>query len=341
MDASSNYTLREKPIRLIEYLLRLASLRMKLVRNVSDYEKVFWLNHIPQQKGCFSQAWGRDEDYDSDIWAEIQNRPEPELPSVPDQCQNWVEKSRLRDRDDIPELLQKITKQIRNPEYREGSDQPESIIRSERLNDYPHIQRIWRRYIEERWVPWVEEYSRWESVYQAYSSLFSIYQEQVRLGEEYELVLGLGLLTWQTPSGQKVRRHLVVANALLEFEARLGKFTIRPNPDGASIRPELDMLDIEEQPARADESAKAMLVNAGDNPWERTCIEGVLKALVHSINPLGEYRDNLEVKSERATTKPMVELAPALILRKRSAKGLTETLKRIKQFNSEMIMVII
>ena len=56
----------------------------------------------------------------------------------------------------------------------------------------------------------------------------------------------------------------------------------------------------------------ASVKNATDDPWDRPCIEGVLKALVHSINPLGEYKETLETKSERATTKPIVEFSPAL-----------------------------
>jgi very-short-patch-repair endonuclease len=321
----------EKAIRLVEYLLRLASLRTKLIRDIKDYEKVLWINNIPKQKGCFTQAWGRDEDYDSDIWIEIQNRREPELPSVPEQCEEWVDKDALRNTNDLPELRSEITRQDRNPNWVEGSDEPEFIVHSLSLVDYPNLPKLWERYVEERWLPWVEEHNRWESVHRVYSSLFTIHQEQLRLGEEYELVLGLGLLTWQTPSGQRVHRHMIVANALLEFEARLGKFTIRPNPDGANVRCELDMLDIEEQPARAEETAKAILTNAGDDPWEKGCMEGVLNAVVHSISAHGEYEGTMDAKDIRATAKPIVEYAPAIILRKRSAKGLTETLKRIKE----------
>jgi len=58
-------------LRLVEYLTRLASLRAKLVRDIADYEKVFWIRDIPKQKGCFTEAWGRDEDHDSDIWVEV------------------------------------------------------------------------------------------------------------------------------------------------------------------------------------------------------------------------------------------------------------------------------
>jgi very-short-patch-repair endonuclease len=176
----------------------------------------------------------------------------------------------------------------------------------------------------------MEEHNRWESIHAVYSALFAIHQEQIRLGEEYELVLGLGLLTWKTPSGQRVCRHLIVGNALLEFEARLGKFTVRPMSDSADVRPELDMLDIEERPARAEETAKASLSVSADNPWEKDYVEGVLQALVHSIHSQGEYGDTLDKKGVRASDKPVVEYAPALILRKRSGKGLTEALKKIK-----------
>jgi hypothetical protein len=174
-------------------------------------------------------------------------------------------------------------------------------------------------------------HNEWESVHKVYSRLFAIHYEQLRLGEEYELVLALGLLNWQTPSNQHIRRHLIVANAVLEFEARLGKFTVRPLTDGANVRPELDMLDIEEQPAHAEQKARDLLSNAEDDPWEKDNIESVLQALVHSINAQGEYDDTLESNNIQSSTKPIVKYAPALILRKRSIRGLTETLKRIKE----------
>jgi len=321
----------QKVVRLVDYLLRLATLRTKLIRDIAEYEKVLWMSDVPHERGCFTQAWGRDEEHEPDEWLEVQNRREPDLPAVPPPCKDWVNLSALRNKNDLPELLPQITRQIQNPDWREGSDQPETIPHSERLEDHPGIQRAWESYVEDKWLPWTEEHSAWERVHKVYSALFGIHQEQLRLGEEYELVLGLGLLTWQTPMGQRARRHLVVADAILGFEARLGKFTVRPHTEGAKLRPELDMLDIKEQPARAEETAKASLAAAEDDPWEKGCVEGVLQALVHSINSLGVYDDSLEAKSIRASAKPFIEYAPALILRKRSAKGLTETLKRIKE----------
>jgi very-short-patch-repair endonuclease len=321
----------QKAIRLVDYLLRLATLRTKLIRDIAEYEKVLWISDVPQERDCYTQAWGRDEEHEPDEWLEVQNRREPELPAVPAQCKDWVNPQSLRNKNDLPQLFPEITRQIQNPDWREGSDQPETIPHTERLEDHPDTQRAWERYVEDKWLPWTEEHNAWEKVHKVYSSLFAIHQEQLRLGEEYELVLGLGLLTWQTPTGQRVRRHLVVADAILEFEARLGKFTVRPHTEGTKLRPELDMLDIEEQPARAEETAKASLAAAEDDPWEKGCVEGVLQALVHSINSQGDYKGDLEAKNIRDSAKPIVDYAPALILRKRSAKGLTETLKRIKE----------
>ncbi len=321
----------QKAVRLVDYLLKLATQRTKLIRDIAEYEKVLWISDVPHQPNCYTQAWGRDEEHDPDEWLEVQNRPEPEVPAVPAQCKDWVNRESLRNKNDLPQLFPEITRQIQNPDWREGSDQPETIPHTERLEDHPDIQRAWERYLEDKWLPWTEKHNAWEKVHKVYSSLFAIHQEQLRRGEEYELVLGLGLLTWQTPTGQRVRHHLLVADAILEFEARLGKFTVRPHPEGAKLRPELDMLDIEEQPAGAEETAKTSLAAAGDDPWEKGCVEGVLQGLVHSINPQGEYHDSLDAKSSSASIKPIVEYAPALILRKRSAKGLTETLERIKE----------
>ena len=320
-----------RAIRLVEYLTRLASLRTKIVRELSEDSLVLWIHKIPHEKVCFTQAWGINEEYDQDIWLEVQTFHEPELPNPPEICREWIDNDTIRSTKSRPSLISSINQQYTNPGWKEESDQPQYISKTLYLENCQRVREEWDKYVEQKWLSWAEQYKKWEEVHEVYSTLFAIHQEQLRLGEEYELVIGLGLLTWQTPSNQRVRRHLVVANAILEFEARLGKFTVRPDPDGANVRPELDMLDVEEQPARAEDSAKNGLMQAEDDPWNKDCIEGVLKALVHSMNTLGEYHDRMEPESSQYSEKPIIEYSPALILRKRSIRGLTEVLKRIKK----------
>ena len=330
-DSTTDNAEREKVIRLVDYLTRIAQLQTKVVRNVDEYHQdAIWLNDVPRQTGCFTQAWGRSEDHDSDVWIEIQGRREPEFPTVPDLCEEWVETESLHNTSDLPELLAEITVFIDNPDWSEDSEQPQSIPHSKRLEDYPKVQHAWDSYINGPWLSWQKEHNVWTTIHKVYSQLFAIRQEQSRLSEEYELVLGLGLLIWRSPSGQHIRRHVIVADAMLEFEAGQGMFTLKPHAVGAKLRPELDMLDVQELPRNAENMAMEGLTES-DDPWERDVVDGVLKALVHSIDTQGRYSDSLDATDVPFRENPVVVYAPALILRKRSAKGLTDTLKRIRE----------
>ncbi len=102
----------QKVVRLVDYLLRLATLSTKLIRDIAEYEKVLWVSDVPHEWGCFTQAWGRDEEHEPDEWLEVQNRQEPELPAIPPSCKDWVNLSALRNKNDLPELLPQITRQI-------------------------------------------------------------------------------------------------------------------------------------------------------------------------------------------------------------------------------------
>jgi hypothetical protein len=129
----------DKVIRLIEYLTRVASLRAKIIRDLAQYYQILWLHKIPKEKGCFTKAWGADEEYDQDIWIEIQTSHEPEIPIIPEICSNWVNKINLRKTTDIPELLTEITIQIENPEWNDETDQPQYINKLFHLDSHPEV----------------------------------------------------------------------------------------------------------------------------------------------------------------------------------------------------------
>jgi len=319
----------DKATRLIEYLTRLADLRRKSVKDIANYNQVLWLSDVPKLKGCFTRAWGSNKEYDDSIWLEVQSRREPALPKIPNLCQEWVDQESLYKKTDVPLLKETIVRQVKNENWTEDSDQPQFFSESVNLADHTNVVKKWEQYVEQKWMPWVEEHTEWESIQKVYSKLFTIYQEQLKLGEEYELVVGMGLLTWHMPDNQQLQRHLLVATVSLDFDSRLGKFTVRPNSDGANLRPELDMLE-NDQPPKAEESAKKRLITAEDNPWARNTTDGVLKELIHTIDSKGEYHDRLRTENSRTTEKPSVEYAPALILRKRSVRGLTEILRKLK-----------
>ena len=77
---------------------------------------------------------------------------------------------------------------------------------------------------------------------QVYGKLFSIYQQQKRLGESFELRLGLGLLSWQAPSGERVYLHIAVGHANITFEANRGVISVQAAGEGTKLMLEHDML---------------------------------------------------------------------------------------------------
>ncbi|MDD3554868.1 MAG: hypothetical protein PHC35_10235 [Deltaproteobacteria bacterium] len=128
---------RAKVMRLVSYLTRLASLRTKLIRDVNDYQNqnVLWMSDVPHERDCFTQTCGREEEHEPDEWLEVQNRREPALPADLAQCKDWVNPPSLHNKNDLPELFPEITRQIQNPDWREGSDQTDSVSKGSNQSD--------------------------------------------------------------------------------------------------------------------------------------------------------------------------------------------------------------
>ncbi len=330
--------LKDKASRLIQYLKELSRIRAPIVREITNYPHVLWFKDVPREPGqCYLKVWGPDDEYGEHIWLEVIKDEEPVLDEVPDLCSVWVNRDLLFRTDAPPELFERIPSPHSDADDSTlpapNKDTDEAAITFLYLADHPEVKEAWQHYIDHKWQPWCELHKRWEAVQSVYSALFSIYQEQQKLGEEYELIIGLGFFTWKTTSGKRVRRHLIVAKALLLFDASMGKFTVTSATDGAQLEIELNMLEVEEQPVGLKQSATEGLVSAQDDPWDRSTIDPVLTGIANQFSKgEGEYNETVFDPTERkASTKPIVDFAPALILRKRSAKGLQQVLDDIRR----------
>jgi very-short-patch-repair endonuclease len=182
----------------------------------------------------------------------------------------------------------------------------------------------------------VQQNRRSDAVKKIYTDLFRMYQEQQKLGEQYELVLCFGLLTWKTAGNQNIRRHLIASRVSLTFDADAKKFTVRQAGDADQIPIEfdmLDMLDIEAQPKNVPEPVRDRLEAIDGDLWNRKKIDAAFTSIIHSLAGDGQgeyYPDRLASEQSPATRTPVIEYAPALILRKRSMRSLEQLLSTIK-----------
>ena len=185
--------LRDKAARLFTYLKEFVQLRWVPIRDCSNYESVLWFHQVPREQGCFSVAWGSPRE-DDDVWLEVRKQSEPRCPPIPQACQRWVDPAEVSDSEQEPELKPVIAAPSLNASSEPAGELegPPSFLK---LEDHPQVQEQWLRYLIEQWNPWAERHRRWESVQRIYGELFSMHSRQKRLGEEYELLLGLGLLT--------------------------------------------------------------------------------------------------------------------------------------------------
>jgi len=208
-----------------------------------------------------------------------------------------------------------------------AEDRPQVLL----LDDCPEIRELWNAYLEEKWLPWATETERLRPVQDVYSKLHDAYLQLKRQGEAYEVVLGLGLLTWQTPSGQRIRRHLVTAHACIEFDAERGTLTVGPGAEGADVTLEQDMLKEESEypPADIRLEIEEDVKNVGDDIWDVSTVQTVLSAWVHALpGAKGSYSESIELPTE-VTANPTLTYTPALILRRRSQRSLARVFEEI------------
>ena len=324
-EADNEKLVRDRAVRLFTYLRELAKLKTKVTRDLSAYDGVVWFHDVPEYKGCFSILSSPESDKaQDDIWLEVRKVAEPKRPSIPSPCLRWVEASPESDplvepylKDEIPA---DITPNQNSDHDAKPPDTPPSG-RFERLTDYPEVSEEWQRYIQDSWLPWAEVYQRWKAVDHLYFQLFSIYQQLKKLGERYELLLGLGLLTWETPNNQVIRRHIVLGDAYLTFDADRAKFEVQRAPEGVKLRFETEMIDAGRlPPLEQQKSIEDLLTEGQESPWNKDEIDKVLRSWINLLSADGVYSESTE-PPEKCLKIPTVTFAPAIILRQRTQRS--------------------
>lgn len=310
--------LRGKAVNLFTYLKEVCQLRFVMVRDCRNYDQLLWFHEIPREPECFCIAWGSSTET-SESWIEVRRSSEPGCPEIPDVCKDWASLADVLNSSQTPALRESIL----GP-----SDDNEPPIHIE-LSEHPEVSAEWQEYLEKKWQPWAKEHQRWRSVQQVYGKLFSIYQQQKRLGESFELRVGLGLLSFQTASGERIYRHLLVGRANITFDANRGVISVQGAGEGVKLSIEHDMLEPAQLPTPEQyEAVEGGIEANSETPWERNLIEPHLRAWVHAMDQRGRYEESLEQPSS-VSSIPQITFAPALILRRRSARTLVKLLSDI------------
>lgn len=317
MPEHSPITPREKACQLLRYLKAFVSLRSSVVRNVENYAKdgaVIWFHEMPHERDCASAMWGDGEEDQPDVWLRVRHQVLPSAPDAPAELEPWIDSRELRRSDarSDPQLKPVAFRQLPASE-----DQPASIEELH-LEDHLEVTDMWNRFLP-KWRAWAEDHRRKSAIQAVYARLFSAYQRHAKLGELYELILGIGLLHWHPASGESIKRHCITLNVELDFDRLRGEIRMRCAAGGARPRLEDEMLEADQRPVRKDYDVVESHIAAVDsNAWPGDLLAQSLKSWVHSLDSAGGFHEG-PVPVTANGRAPQISFAPALILRKRSA----------------------
>jgi very-short-patch-repair endonuclease len=321
---------RDRAVRLFTYLKELTELRSDVRRNCDEYDQVIWLAEIPKEKECYCAAWdlGRDPAYDDWLRVERPRRKRPPTPAPV--LAPWLTEREISDASlDAPKLKDSIVEELGSTDI--STAVPETVVR--RLEECPTVKRQWELYVENHWWPWATEERRLQPVQSIYNELFAAYQNQERMGEAYEVVVGFGLLGWRPPHGPEINRHVAVAQAAIEFDSKTGVITVGLAADGARLTLEQDMLEPQDRPLPDIQNRiQQELSDIGDAIWAGPGLVTALNAYFQQLWSEGALDMALEPhdgKTDR--TRPRMNLAPGLLVRRRNDRNLVRIFAEIEE----------
>jgi very-short-patch-repair endonuclease len=314
----------DRAVRLFQFLRELTLLRTETIRSLDQYSKVLWFHDVPDEPGCVS-IFRLDEELRSDALLEIEQPRFGALPMPSDSLIPWIDYEQLKD----STLQEPVVRESRTIESGEGLQEGQSGVRYDRWLDHPELHSGWQTFVENDWSPWATESRRKQSVQAVYEQVHEIYENLQKLGEKYELLLAVGLLTWTPPSKQSVCRHLLTAKANISFDTVSGIIRITAPPEGIKFQLEQDMLELSERPANHHRKSLEELVDIlNEEPLLLEATGNLLTSWLNAISARGIFIDGMK-PDLKPQSDPQVTLAPALIFRERTERNLVRLFEEI------------
>ncbi|MFE1411847.1 AAA domain-containing protein [Streptomyces sp. NPDC058746] len=315
---------------IFRYLAEVGESRTKPVRNHDGARHLLWFSELP---GEFASFLTEAVPGDTPLWLSAQRPVRPEAPAASNLLAPWLNQAEIRDSDrtTAPALREQTALPVVTVQV--GGD-----VRSDRtqvtLDDFHQRDELLaeHRAWTTRWLRWAEHDRTVKPAARVYDRLYRIHEDVTDLGESYELVVGIGYLTWSS-GGEAVRRHLITCRAVIALDPDTGTLSVGPDPEHGAPTLEESMLDAE-QKARAGtrESIRQDLETSdATDPGQHAILHQALRTWVIAAHEAGRYESDPTRHQSTATGRsvPVVSFAPALLLRERTRRSMLEALQGV------------
>lgn len=327
---------KDKYLQIFNYLKEFSKLRSNPVRDIdaqeTQYPEKFWLNDIPDNE-LFENIIRPDFNEDNDYWLKVRKPKEPAKPEfakLTENLEKWIDKPTLLNDEDEPKLKETL----------EINEETLSI------EDFPELQKELHQYIDKKWIDDLIEYNekieayrieheKYEKLNAVYKQLFRIFNKTQQFGEEYELVVGVGLLNFkENDERPKIFRHILTQRVDINFEysQKDSQIFVSPNLESAPQIETDSILDLFDQ---FDSQNIIDAEKSVENYIKEKNIEAIfsntedaLQMFAERVSPDGSYNHLIE-KPNRTPSKPNITFSPALLLRKRNTRSFTALYEKI------------
>lgn len=327
---------KDKYLQIFNYLKEFSKLRSNPVRDIdaqeTQYPEKFWLNDIPENE-LFENIIRSDFNEDNDYWLKVRKPKEPTKPEfskLTENLEKWIDKPTLLNEEDEPKLKESLE------------------INGEILSieDFPELEKELQQYIDKKWIDDLIEYNeklkayrieheKYEKLNSVYKQLFRIFNKTQQFGEEYELVVGVGLLNFkENDERPKIFRHILTQRVDINFEysQKDSQIFVTPNLESApQIETDsiLDLFDqFDSQNIIDAEKAVENYIKEKNIETIFSNTEDALQMFAERVSPDGSYNHLIE-KPNRAPSIPNITFSPALLLRKRNTRSFTALYEKI------------
>jgi hypothetical protein len=181
--------IRDRAERLFTFLKEYVALRTKVTRDLLNYDTVLWLHAFPPESMVESSSGAAIGEPEQTVWVTFR-KPTFEKPPKPAEILDpWIDERLLADSSqDQPKTNERMPHS-----YNVGGIYMDRPLPTRRLEEVPELNGFWREYVETAWGwgPWGEKDRESRRLKEIYTALYSLFQKQQRLGEAYEIVLGV------------------------------------------------------------------------------------------------------------------------------------------------------
>lgn len=181
------------------------------------------------------------------------------------------------------------------------------------------------------WTQWAQADLAQHAVRDFYKDLYETRLVATNKSEEYELVAGLGCLSWQSPDGEPIQRHTLTVPIKIGVDDRTGQLAVDLDETSQPVNLELEEFIDPTQimdPGLLS-TLKADITDFEGSPLDREAIQAFLQRLATMIDYACDFDKSMHQAPPSA--RPRLVWAPALIVRQRSSSGLMRVFQTISE----------